>query len=44
MVNKSSSFIFLLVCAVMWSFYEDYNSSAVGHMYAMWIAYLFRAI
>ena len=33
-----------LLCVVMWGLYEDCSSSAVGHIYLMWHAYLFRAI
>ena len=27
----------------MWDAYVDYSSSAMGHTYAMWQSYLFRA-
>ena len=37
-------FVFLLICIVMLGLYIDYSGNAVGHIYAMWLAYLFRGI
>ena len=32
--------VILLICTVIWSPYVDYSTSAVGHAYAVWQAYL----
>ena len=37
-------FSFCLVCAESWSPHLDYSISAVGHTYAMWLAYSVRGI
>ena len=41
---KAYRLTYLVIYVVMWTLYVDYGSSAVGHTYAMWHAYLLRSI
>ena len=44
MINTCYSVSIFDSCTVLWGVYVDYSMSAVGHIYAVWQAYLFRGI